>query len=137
MHKEQNEFSYNSFIAFIINMCNSLTIFALSFVHRYMEDQYTSGEVYDAMDREVDFVSQRWIQLLHQQEEYVAERAEMDGEDAGLDLDITMCRIDIIAMQREVDMLNAYINRLNDDCFDQRLYAFYLYFAMGCIRIGV
>ena len=119
----------------------SATILALSLVQRYMEDQNTQlyNDVYLKMALTESCIRARWIDLLEQREEILADQVELTNHnhfDAALDLDedIEMALVDATVMQNEVTDIEMVLDGLEDQVYIQRRDAFYLFFAIGRAR---
>ena len=116
-----------------------LAVFALSFVHIYMEDQHQRkrSTVYHAMSIEEGCVNRAWLALVEDHEEMLAEQAAILYVDYDLEEDIAMSRADCRAMQGEADELELGLDGVHYDTSLQKVHAFYLAVAIGLLHFDI
>jgi hypothetical protein len=118
-------------------MGSEVAVMALSYVHRYMEEQRQEvhNNVYYPLMLDERCVEERWQELAEHHEELLERQAEQLA--GGYDVpyvtyvEIIMLGIDCHAMQKESYDLENIVDLIHYDMFFQRLHAFYVCFAIG------
>jgi len=116
---------------------SEVAVLALSYVHRYMEEQRQEvhNNVYYPLVLDERCVEKRWQELQEHHEELLEWQEEQlaCGYDFpyGMYREIIMLGIDCHTMLKESDDLENTVDLMQDDMFLQRLHAFYVCFAIG------
>jgi hypothetical protein len=121
---------------------SQLAVLALSYVHRYMEDQRQQmyNNVYHRISMDVSDVKERWQDMEDDLECLIAQQEEqlnyphaiaMGYVDNDLDEAIIRLGVDCRAMQWEAWSSEQIADSIHHDIFIQRAHAFYLCFAIG------